>query len=79
MKEQGFENFVQIPSYTMRHKIGEALVQQFNTEMATFHLSYGEYVILLLDWTAILGIRFGGFLIPTDELLSISTWASLFH
>ena len=68
LKEQGFENFVRIPSYTMRHRIGEALVQQFNTEMATFHLSCGEYAILLLDWTAILGIKFGGFLIPTDEI-----------
>ena len=65
----------------MRHRIGEALVQQFNTEMAPFHLSYGKYAILL-DWTAILGIRFGGFLIPTDEIsfeMAIELLASLFH
>ena len=68
LKEQGFENFVRTPSYTIRHRIGEASMQQFNTEMATFHLSCGEYAILLLDWTAILGTRFGGFLIPTDEI-----------
>ena len=52
----------------MRHKIGEALVRQFHAEMGTFHLSCREYVILPLDWAAILGIKFGGFLIPTDEM-----------
>ena len=36
--------------------------------MGTFHLSCGEYAILPLDWIAILGIRFGGFPIPTDEI-----------
>ena len=34
----------------------------------TFHLSCGEYAILYLDWTAILGIKFGIYLIPTDDM-----------
>lgn len=41
---------------------------QFHVEMSTVHLSCGEYMILPLDWMAILGIKFGGLLIPTDEM-----------
>ena len=52
----------------MRHRIGKALVQQFHAETGTFHLNCGEYMILPLDWTAILGIKFGGFPIPTNEM-----------
>jgi len=52
----------------MRHGIEEALVRQFHAETGTFHLSCGEYAILHLNWTAILGIRFGGFPIPADEM-----------
>ena len=52
----------------MRRKIGKALVQRFHAETSTFHLSCREYVILSLDWTAILGIRFGGYLILTDDM-----------
>ena len=52
----------------MRHGIGEVLVWWFHAETGTFHLSFGEYVILPLDWTTILGIRFGGFPIPIDEM-----------
>ena len=52
----------------MRHRIGEALVWWFHAETSTFHLSCGEYVVLFLDKTAILGIRFGGYPIPTDDM-----------
>ena len=40
----------------------------FHAETSTFHLSCEEYAILPLDWTTILGIRFGGFSILTDEM-----------
>lgn len=52
----------------MRHWIAEALVRQFHTKTGTFHLSCGEYVVLPINWTTILGIRFGGHQIPTDEI-----------
>ena len=52
----------------MRHRIGEALVWWFHADTGTFHLSYREYAILPLDWTAILGIKFGGYLIPIDDI-----------
>ena len=68
LREQGFEDFLQIPPYTMSHGIWETLVRWFHTEMGTFHLSYGEYTILPLDWIAILGIRFGGYPISTHEM-----------
>ena len=40
----------------------------FHTETGTFHLSYREYVILPVDWTTILGIIFGEYPIPTDDM-----------
>ena len=58
--KQGFEKFLRIPPYSMRCMIPETLVQRFHTETATFHLSCGEYVVLPLDWTAILRLRFSG-------------------
>ena len=68
LQEQGFEGFLQIPTFTIRHRIKEALVRRFHAEIGTFHLGYWEYVILLLYWMAILGIRFGGLPIPTNEM-----------
>lgn len=59
---------MQIPPFTMRHEIAEALVWPFHAEIGTFHLSYGEYAILPLDWIAILGIRFGDHRIPIEEM-----------
>lgn len=52
----------------MRHEIGESLVQWFHAETGTFHLGCKEYAVLPLDWIAILGIKFGGYLIPTDDM-----------
>ena len=57
--QQGFEELLRILSYTMRHAIQETLVQRFHAETGTFHLSCGEYAVLPLDWTAILGLRIG--------------------
>ena len=59
---------MQIPLHTMKHGIGEALVRLFHAKTGTFHLSCGENAILPLDWTAILGIRFGGLSILTYEM-----------
>ena len=52
----------------MRHKIGEALVRRFHAKTGIFHLSCGEYAILSLDWTIIIGIRFGGYSILIDAM-----------
>ena len=43
-------------------------MQWIHTKKSTFHLSCGEYVVLPLDWMAILGIRFGRHLISTDDI-----------
>ena len=59
---------MRIPLYTIRHGIGEALVWWFHVEIGTFHLGCGEYAVLPLDWTVILGIRFGEHPIPTDDM-----------
>ena len=68
LREQGFEDFLRIPSFTLRHEIGEALVQRFHAKIDTFHLSCGEYAVLPFDWTAILRIKFDGHQIPTEEM-----------
>lgn len=67
-KSKVFEDFLRIPPYSMRHEIGESLVQWFHAETGTFHLGCKEYAVLPLDWIAILGIKFGGYLIPTDDM-----------
>ena len=59
---------MRIPPFTIRHGIGEALVRRFQAETGTFHLSYGKYAVLPLDWIAILGIRFNGHQILTKEI-----------
>ena len=64
----------------MREVIVATLVHQFHVETGTFHLSCGEYAVLPLYWMAILGLRFGGYLVSTEfvdfdfasELLDIS-------
>ena len=43
-------------------------MRRFHAEIDTFHLSCGEYAILPLDWTALLGIRFGGLSISTKKM-----------
>ena len=40
---------------------------RFHTEIGTFQLSCMEYAVFPLDWTAILGIRFGGYPISIDD------------
>ena len=66
--EQGFEEFLRIPPYSIRHAILETLVQRFHAETGTFHLSCGEYVVLPLDWTAILGLRFDRHPVSIDPI-----------
>lgn len=71
---------MRIPLYTMRHRIREALVWWFHYETGTFHLSYGEYTILPLDWTTIMGIRFSGYPILTNDMsfeIACELWSIL--
>jgi len=49
LREQGFKDFLRIPLYTIRHRIGEALVWRFHAETSTFHQSCWKYVVLFLD------------------------------
>ena len=64
--EQGFEAFLCISPYSMRHTIAETLMQWFHAKTSTFHLSCGEYAVLPFDWIAILGLRFGGHSVLTE-------------
>ena len=43
-------------------------MRQFHAKIGTFHLSCEEYTALPLDWMTILGIRFGGYPILTDDM-----------
>ena len=46
----------------------EPLVWQLHPETRTFHLSCGEYLVLPINWTSILGVRFGGHQILKDKM-----------
>ena len=67
--ELGFGPFLSIKTCDMRLGLFWAPLERYHAETCTFHFSCGEYVVLPIDWTAILGIRFGGNPIP-DECVS---------
>lgn len=46
-----------IKTCDMRLGLFWALLERYHAETCTFHFSCGEYVVLPIDWTAILGIR----------------------
>lgn len=68
LRKQGFKDFLRISLYSIRHRTGEALVWRLQIETSTFHLGCGEYAVLPLDWTTILGIKFDVYPISTDDM-----------
>lgn len=54
--EYGFGPFMCIKTCDMRLGLIWALLEWYHAETCTFHFSCGEYVVLPVDWSAILGI-----------------------
>ncbi|GMY32964.1 serine/threonine-protein phosphatase 7 long form homolog isoform X4 [Fagus crenata] len=67
----GFGPFLSIPSMHIRHSLIEALWERFFAETGTYHLPTLELAPTPLDWSALLGIRFGGLLVPQSTLLKV--------
>ncbi|GMY32983.1 protein MAINTENANCE OF MERISTEMS isoform X2 [Fagus crenata] len=67
----GFGPFLSIPSMHIRHSLIEALWERFFAETVTYHLPTLELAPTPLDWSALLGIRFGGLLVPQSTLLKV--------
>uniref|UniRef100_A0A2N9FQL9 Aminotransferase-like plant mobile domain-containing protein n=1 Tax=Fagus sylvatica TaxID=28930 RepID=A0A2N9FQL9_FAGSY len=64
----GFRHFLNIPNMSLNHRIVRAWYEQYFHHIGTFHLSTCEMGVLPLDWSAILGIRFGGRIPPREHL-----------
>uniref|UniRef100_A0A2N9FWW5 Aminotransferase-like plant mobile domain-containing protein n=1 Tax=Fagus sylvatica TaxID=28930 RepID=A0A2N9FWW5_FAGSY len=69
LTELGFGPFLSIPYVYVSHPLVRCWVERFFHHTGTFHLSTCEMGVLPVDWSAILGIRFGG-RAPPSELVS---------
>jgi hypothetical protein len=62
----GFGPFLSIPYVSVYHPAVWCFIERFFHHTGTFHLSTCEMAVLPVDWSAILGIRFGG-RVPLSE------------
>ena len=69
LAELGFGPFLSILYVHVWHPLVRCWVERFFHHTGTFHLSTCEMGVLPVDWSAILGIRFGS-RIPPSELVS---------
>jgi hypothetical protein len=69
LTELGFGPFLSIPYVYMYHPLVRCWLERFFHHTGTFHLSTCEMRVLPVDWSAILGIRFGG-RVPLSEPVS---------
>uniref|UniRef100_A0A2N9F750 Aminotransferase-like plant mobile domain-containing protein n=1 Tax=Fagus sylvatica TaxID=28930 RepID=A0A2N9F750_FAGSY len=66
--ELGFGPFLSIPYVSVYHPAVWCFIERFFHHTGTFHLSTCEMAVLLVDWSAILGIRFGGRAPPSEPV-----------
>jgi hypothetical protein len=66
--ELGFGPFLGIPYVSVYHPSVGCFVERFFHHTGTFHLSTCEMAVLPVDWSAILGIRFGGRAPPSEPV-----------
>uniref|UniRef100_A0A2N9HDF1 Aminotransferase-like plant mobile domain-containing protein n=1 Tax=Fagus sylvatica TaxID=28930 RepID=A0A2N9HDF1_FAGSY len=66
--ELGFGPFLSIRYVHVRHPLVRCWVERFFHHTGTIHLSTCEMGVLPVDWSAILGIRFGGRIPPSDPV-----------
>ena len=70
LTELGFGPFLGIPYMQVRHPSVRCWVERFFHHTGTFHLSTCEVGVLPVDWSAILGIRFGARAPPSGPISS---------
>ena len=68
LMELGFGPFLSIRYVHVWHPLVRCWVERFFYHTGTFHLSTCEMGVLLVDWSAILGIRFGGRIPPSEPI-----------
>jgi hypothetical protein len=66
--ELGFGPFLSIRYVHVWHPLVRCWVERFFHHTGTIHLSTCEMGVLPVDWSAILGIRFGGRIPPSDPV-----------
>jgi hypothetical protein len=66
--ELGFGPFLSIPYVSVYHPAVWCFIERFFHHTGTFHLSTCEMAVLPVDWSAILGIRFGGRVPPSEPI-----------
>jgi hypothetical protein len=64
----GFGPFLSIPYASVYHPAVWCFIERFFHHTGTFHLSTCEMAVLPVDWSAILGIRFGGRAPPSEPI-----------
>ena len=64
----GFGPFLSIPYVHVYHPLVRCWVERFFYHTGTFHLSTCEMGVLPVDWSSILGIRFGGKVPPSEPV-----------
>ena len=70
LTELGFGPLLGIPYVSVYHPSVGCFVERFFHHTGTFHLSTCEMAVLPVDWSAILGIRFGGRAPPSEPISS---------
>ena len=68
LTELGFGPFLSIRYAHVWHPLVRCWVERFFHHTGTFHLSTCEIGVLPVDWSAILGIRFGGRVPPSEPI-----------
>ena len=68
LMELGFGPFLSIRYVHVLHPLVRCWVERFFHHTGTIHLSTYEMGVLPVDWSAILGIRFGGRIPPSDPM-----------
>jgi hypothetical protein len=68
LAELGFGPFLSIRYVHVWHTLVRCWVERFFHHTGTFHLSTCEMGVLPVDWSAILGIRFGGRIPPSEPV-----------
>ena len=68
LTELGFGPFLGIPYVQVYHPLVRCWVERFFHHTGTFHLSTCETGVLPVDWSTILGIRFGGKAPPSEPV-----------
>uniref|UniRef100_A0A2N9I4K1 Aminotransferase-like plant mobile domain-containing protein n=1 Tax=Fagus sylvatica TaxID=28930 RepID=A0A2N9I4K1_FAGSY len=68
LAELGFGPFLSIHYVHVWHTLVRCWVERFFHHTGTFHLSTCEMGVLPVDWSAILGIRFGGRVPPSEPV-----------